>query len=680
MAMVESGSRPNGGRSRSLRRALARRLRLVLGLIWASSPVIALWMVLLAIVAGLAPAAKAWLTRAIINDLVPRPGDARHTTSSGAHASGQAGQHALHAAQVGAGHLVVLAVLLGVVGLAGAIMPNAQRYIESQSKRELELLMRDRTYRAINSFPGLSRFESPVFHDKIRMILQVSQSAPTKLVSSGLTMVQSGISAVGFFATLYVINPFLAAIVLATSVPAMAAQFSMSRRRAGVEWRMTPRTRRELFYGFLLSDQRAAKEVRLFGLGGFLRNRMLDETRTVNREKRAVDLRAFRMEGSLELLSAVIAAGGLIWTIREAAAGRLSIGDVSMFTMSVVGAQMAVSGMVARFADVYEQLIQLGHYEDVISIGADLPLTELPAPVPPLRDGIEFRDVWFRYEPDHPWVLRGANLRIPYGRAVALIGLNGAGKSTLVKLLCRLYDPEHGSIHWDGVDIRHVDPAELRQRIGTVFQDYMAYDLTAAENIGMGDLDRLDDLELIRDSAGRAGMDGKLSGMAYGYDTMLSRMFTSNAEKDDPDAGVFLSGGEWQRVALARGLMRADRDLLILDEPSSGLDAEAEHEIHRRLTEIRHGRTSLLISHRLGSVRDADQICVLADGRVVEEGTHRQLMAMDGEYRRLFQMQASGYQDADGSNECDPGSVKESVRRKAREAVRAGAAPRAELE
>jgi ATP-binding cassette, subfamily B, bacterial len=297
---------------------------------------------------------------------------------------------------------------------------------------------------------------------------------------------------------------------------------------------------------------------------------------------------------------------------------------------------------------VYQSLLLFGHYVDVVSAGPDLPLATSPRQLPALREGIELRDVWFRYDDAHPWVLRGVSLVIPAGQPAALIGLNGAGKTTLVKLLCRLYDPVRGVILWDGTDIRDVAPEDLRARIGTVFQDYMAYDLTAAENIGIGDLDGLGDAERIREAATRSGVHDKLASLPRGYDTLLSRVFFDNKDKQNPETGVILSGGEWQRLALARGLMRADRDLLILDEPSSGMDAEAEHAMHRRLRGIRQGRASLLISHRLGSVRDADVIYVLSAGQILERGTHETLMAAGGEYQRLFTLQASGYQDVSG--------------------------------
>ncbi|MBV9381225.1 MAG: ABC transporter ATP-binding protein, partial [Streptosporangiaceae bacterium] len=516
-------------------------------------------------------------------------------------------------------------------------------------RRQIGLAFQDRMYRAINSFPGLSRFESPVFQDKIRIAQNVVNANPYQLVGSTLQMGQAAITAASLIGILEVINPELTAIVAATAVPVIVAEIVMSRTEARVLWHTTPASRRQLFYGSLLVDVKAAKEVRLFGLGDFLRNRMVRETKFINAERRAVDRRLLGVQCSLEVLSSVVSAAGLVWTIREAAAGRLSIGDVSMFIAAVAGTQTGISNVVAQFGNVYQSLLLLGHFVDVVSAEPDLPVAGSPWPAAPMRGGIELRDVWFRYDSGHPWVLRGVSMYIPFGKTVAVIGLNGAGKTTLVKLLCRMYDPQRGSIHWDDVDIRALAPEDLRERIGTVFQDYMNYDLTAAENIGMGDLGRLDDRAAVRHAAAQAGIDGRLASLPREYDTMLSRIFMSNKDKKDPEKGVFLSGGEWQRVALARGLMRANRDLLILDEPSSGLDAEAEHAIHRQLRDIRKGRTSVLISHRLGSVREADIIFVLAGGRIAERGTHEELMAARGEYCRLFSLQASGYHNAGGT-------------------------------
>ena len=273
-----------------------------------------------------------------------------------------------------------------------------------------------------------------------------------------------------------------------------------------------------------------------------------------------------------------------------------------------------------------------------------------PTPLPVLRKGIELRDVWFRYSPDHPWVLRGVNLSIPCGQTVALVGRNGGGKSTLVKLLCRFYDPTRGEIRWDGTDIRDVPPAQLRARIGAVFQDFVSYELTATENIAVGDLSAAADPQRVTAAARDAGVHDTIAALPRGYRTMLSRAFDAGPADGDPDdaepaTGVLLSGGQWQRVALARAFLRRDRDLLILDEPSAGLDPEAEHQIHSHLRTLRAGRTSLIVSHRLGAVRDADRIVVLADGVVAEDGTHAELVAADGGYAGLFARQAAGYRD-----------------------------------
>jgi len=242
-------------------------------------------------------------------------------------------------------------------------------------------------------------------------------------------------------------------------------------------------------------------------------------------------------------------------------------------------------------------------------------------------------------------VLRGVNLTIPHGHALALVGLNGAGKSTMVKLLCRFYDPDRGAILWDGVDLRDVPVDDLRAKIGAVFQDYMCYDLSAAENIGLGDVSVMEDRERVVAAARRAGAHDIVAGLPRGYDTFLSRMFFDEADREDPETGVLLSGGQWQRLALARAFLRDRRDLMILDEPSSGLDAEAEHEVHSSLRRHRDGATSVLISHRLGAVRDASAIAVLAEGRVAELGSHDELIASGGEYARLFRLQASGYDE-----------------------------------
>jgi ATP-binding cassette subfamily B protein len=393
-------------------------------------------------------------------------------------------------------------------------------------------------------------------------------------------------------------------------------------------------------------DSPAAKEIRLFGLGGYFRERMLSDRRKVDAARERMDIRTLRVQGALGVSAAVVSGAALVWAVWQAHLGRLSVGDVTMLVAAVAAVQGALGDFATKAAFTHEVVLMFQHLLYVLKAEPDLPVAAEPRPAGPLAEGVELRGVWFRYAEDQDWVLRGVDLTIPAGSATALVGLNGAGKSTLIKLLCRFYDPCRGQILWDGTDIRDMDPQDLRERMGAVFQDYMEYDLTAQENIGLGDLSAMDDIAKVQGAAVRAGVHDKLSSLPRGYGTLLSRVFFSETEKDNPDTGVVVSGGQWQRIAIARALLRDDRDFLILDEPSSGLDPEAEHEIHQALAAHRTGRTSLLITHRLGAVREADRIAVLQDGRITELGSHDELMTRSGVYAGLFRTQAANYGSA----------------------------------
>ncbi|MFI0813385.1 ABC transporter ATP-binding protein [Streptomyces echinatus] len=581
--------------------------------------------VLLTLVAGGLPVATAWLTKFVMDGLVD-------ATSPG--------------------RLIALAAGLAAVSAVTCVTSELTQYLQAEMNRATGLLSQDRLFTAVDGFVGLGRFENPRFLDRLRLALQAGGMSANQVVNGLLGSGQALLTIAGLLGSLFVLSPAMTALVLVAGVPTLLAEIALSRRQARVYWDIGHTERREFFYSTLLTSVAAATEVRLFGIGGFLRGRMLADRRTSNGARRALDRQQASVQTGLGLLAALVAGAGLLWAVGTARSGGLSVGDVAIFVAAVAGVQGATAALAGQIANFYQALLMFEHYVVVTTAGPDLPVAAAPRALPRLRHGIELRDVWFRYSDDHPWVLRGVTFRIEHGSTLALVGLNGAGKSTLVKLLCRLYDPTRGTILWDGVDLRDVDPAALRHRIGAVFQDYMRYDMTAAENIGLGDLDALDDRTRVQAAAEQAGIHDTLASLPQGYETLLSRMFFMESDKDDPQTGIVLSGGQWQRLALARAFLRDRRDLMILDEPSSGLDAEAEHEIHASLARHRGDRTSLLISHRLGTVRDADLIVVLSEGRVVEHGTHHALMAAGQVYARLFALQSTGYRQ--GPGECRP--------------------------
>lgn len=596
----------------------AAALRTAVAMLWRAHRGMFAGRLLLTAVAGLAPVAAAWLLREIL-DVV---------SEAHRHASLQA--------------LVV--ALAAAVGLQ-TVLPYLGQYLSAQSGRATERLTSTELFAVVGRLAGLHKLEDPDYLDRLNVAQQAGKSGPGQIFTSGVGIVQSVLTLVGFLIALLALNPIMAAIVLAATIPGIYAELGIARRRAALVTRMSHAQRRQYFYANLLSSNSAAKEIRLFGLGSFFRLRMLDELRSIHRETQRVDRREVVAFTALSMLSALVAGAGLWWAISAAAQGRLTVGDVSIFAAALGAVSSSLSMIISYGAMLYQSLLMFTSYRVIVTEGPDLPMAADPAPAQPLRRGVELDNVWFRYGPDRPWILRGVSLFLPHGQAVAIVGRNGAGKSTLVKLICRFYDPDRGRILWDGVDLRDIDLAGLRDRMSVVFQDYMTYELSARDNIAIGDLSRAVDEESVTAAARQAGIHDTLIALHKGYDTLLTRAYFDQADKEDPRTGVMLSGGQWQRVALARAFLRGGRDLVILDEPSSGLDAEAEYEIHSGLRAHRHGRATMLISHRLNAVRDADRIVVLADGAVAEEGDHDSLMALSGPYARMFSLQARGFAD-----------------------------------
>ncbi|MDG4864466.1 ABC transporter ATP-binding protein [Streptomyces sp. T-3] len=600
---------------RSAPRGLVGQLRTAWAYCWAAAPGVWLAHLPVAVIGGLIPVGTAWLTKLLVDSLV---GDG--------------------------GHVMGYAVGLALLGVLAGSVPHVNAYLGDELRRRMDLFLQERLHSAVGGFTGLAHFEDPRLLDRLRMASQASGSSLAPVTGGMADTGRNVIALTGLVVTLLVLSPAMTVLVVLAAIPVLVAQLALSRNRVDMMAGTSAAARRELFYSALITEAPAAKEVRLFGLGTFFKERMLGELRSVQAAERRLDRKDALARTGLATLSATVAGGGLLWAAHAATQGRLTVGDVTAFVACVAGVQAALVGLVSNIEFAHQGLLLFTYHTSVTELPDDLTPAE-GAALPALQEGIRLRDVWFRYDPQHDWVLRGVDLFIPHGQALALVGLNGAGKSTLIKLLCRFYDPVRGSITWDGVDLRDIDPARLRARLGVVFQDHMNYDLTARENIALGDLELADHQESLERAARLAGVHDKLAVLPQGYDTLLSRIFFADgeSEEDDATAGVVLSGGQWQRLALARALLRQGRDLLILDEPSAGLDARAEYEVHERLRSHRATSTSVLVSHRLSAVRHADAIAVLEGGRITELGTHDALMERGGTYAGLFSVQAEGY-------------------------------------
>lgn len=579
---------------------------------------------LVALVEGVLPIASAWATKVLLDGVVGGSGDG----------------------------VVTSLVVLALAATAMRVLPATETFLGAELERRIVLSVQDALGRKVLGFRGIGIFEDPQFHDELRMAQQGGEAAPGQLVRGGTALLQQAVTLAGFLVTLLVIGPLLALLVAAAALPGLWAELSLSRHRVAMLFSISPNERRRLFYFLLQNDVRAAREIRVFGLGGLFHGRLLRELRTTHRAELAVDRRALRTQLALGVLGGAVIGVAFAYTAGQVLDGALGVGDIALVLAGLAGVQGSAASIVTGIAALSENLLLFDYFRRFLRRTDDLPTPAEPRPVPALRRGIEFRGVWFRYREDLPWVLRGVDLTLTAGQATALVGSNGSGKTTLVKLLCRFYDPTRGRILWDGVDLRDLDLDQLRRRLSVVLQDFMEYELGAGENIGLGDVERMDDRAAVAAAAALADVHETVARLPDGYDTLLTRMFADMSVVqegivDEPDGGtgtgVTLSGGQWQKISLARMFMRPDPDLVILDEPNAALDADAEHEIIRRFRDTLRDRTAVLISHRLNTVLLADQIVVLDQGLVTEAGDHDALLRLDGTYARMFRRQAGSY-------------------------------------
>jgi len=612
------------GERRSLRERFSgmRNVPPFLVLVWQTSPSLMLGEVLLRVVRAFLPVATLYVGKLIIDEVVrlmrlPHPaGDDLGTWL----ASGM-----LDPILWLLGLEFALAVLSDVFGRAVSLL-DALLSEQFSNATSLRLMAHAATL-------DLEDFEDSELQDSLERARRQA-AGRMSLLGQLLGQAQDVVTIITFAAGLFVYAPWLIALMAIALVPAFVGEAHFNAQSYSLNFARTPE-RRELDYVRRTgASVDTAKEVKIFGLNAFLIERYRALATSFFEANRALALRRAGFGSVLTALGTVayyVAYAYIVWRTLH---GQFTIGDLTFLAGSFRRLRNLLENLLMGFSQVAGQALYLDDLFSFFEIRAEIASPPDPLPFPtPIRAGFTFEDVGFRYPGAERWAVRHLSFTLHAREVLALVGENGAGKTTLVKLLARLYDPDEGRILLDGRDLRDYDLAQSRANTGVIFQDFVRYHLSAADNIAVGRIEARNDRARIVDAAHRSLADEVIAKLPEGYDQVIGKLFRG---------GVDLSGGEWQKIAIARAYMR-DAQVLILDEPTAALDARAEFEVFQRFKELSRDKTAVLISHRFSSVRMADRIVVLADGTVEAVGTHEQLLAHGGRYAELFELQAAGY-------------------------------------
>ncbi len=589
-------------------KASFRHTRATVALVWRSSPRLTVLLGVLTLAGAGVPLAVAWVGKAIVDAAVAHQ---RELT------------------------LRWVAVELGLVVAQAAVL-RALNLVRGLLGARLGLDINVRILEKALTLE-LRHFEDPDFYDRLTRARREASVRPISVVTESFQLVQNVLTLLGYAGLLLSFSPWAVLGLLLAALPATFAEMRFSQQAFRLRnWR-SPDSRRLLYLEYVLANDDHAKEVKLFGLGPMLLDRYRSLGETFYREDRQLSVRRAAWSYGLSLVGTLTFYGCYAAVAVAAATGALSLGLMTLYVVAFRQGQQAFQSILTALGGMYEDNLYMSNLFEYLAIptGRAAPAPALAALATDTDQGIRFEDVGFRYPDAEGWALRHVSLFIPRGQSLALVGQNGAGKTTFIKLLTRLYTPTEGRILLDGVDLQSWDEAVLRRRLGVIFQDFNQYQFRFRENVGVGSVEHLEDRERVGRAVEEGGATELLSSLPEGLETPLGRWFKDGTE---------LSGGQWQKVALARAFMREEADILVLDEPTAALDAEAEHAIFQRFRELARGRTTLLISHRFSTVRMADRIVVIEHGQLVEQGTHAELMALGGRYAHLFTLQAKGYQ------------------------------------